>query len=377
VVAAPDVTRAGVALGLALLACAGPAWAQGPSATGVERRQSYPTTPPPEEGVPLFDVSAALRGGVQWIVNPPRARDDVFGFGALDVVLTLRPTPDITLLVDVEALGGPGPDQALGTLSRLNQEAERLEGREARAFLREAWVRMQWLDGTVRFNVGKLDPGHYFDRNFFAEDETRQFLDAALLANPLLKAPPNGPGTSLRISQGDWRYAFGVHAPGDFDDDLSGLPYFIAELGRRNIFPLKGHYRWWARVTSVADRRDDITWATGLSIDQRVTDNTGLFLRASLARSEGESLTAHAWSAGVQHTPTWLGRPRDLTGIGYSFQHESPGREHAAEAYYNVALATWCTVIANVQWIFSGPNQVTGGRNRDVIVPGVRMLLLY
>jgi len=30
-----------------------------------------------------------------------------------------------------------------------------------------------------------------------------------------------------------------------------------------------------------------------------------------------------------------------------------------------------------VEWIVSGPNQVSGRRNRDVILPGLRMLLLY
>jgi len=31
-----------------------------------------------------------------------------------------------------------------------------------------------------------------------------------------------------------------------------------------------------------------------------------------------------------------------------------------AEAYYNVSLADCCAIIANVQWILSGPNQVSG-----------------
>jgi hypothetical protein len=33
-------------------------------------------------------------------------------------------------------------------------------------------------------------------------------------------------------------------------------------------------------------------------------------------------------------------------------------------------VAICCAVIASVQWIFSGPNEVTGGRNRDVVMPG-------
>ena len=186
---------------------------------GLERRQTLPPTPPIP---PILEVSGALRGGAQWVLNPPRARDDVFGFGALDAVVVLRPTPNVTLLADVETIVGPGPDAALGSLSRVNEESERLFGDDTRVFLREAWIRLQSSDASIRLNVGKLDVQHYFDRNFFAEDETRQFLNAALVGNPLLAPPPNGPGASLRISRGDWRYAVGVHAPGDVDDDLSG-----------------------------------------------------------------------------------------------------------------------------------------------------------
>src|SRR2546430_13788686 len=309
---------------------------ESPARAGLERRQ---TLPPPGPIPPAFSVNGALRGGVQWIVNPARAKDDVFGFGAFDLVLIGRPTPNVTLLADVEAIAGPGPDAALGSLSLLNAETTRLSGDDPKVFLREAWIRLQSDDASTRFTVGKLAVPHYFDRNFFAEDETRQFLNAALVGNPLLGQPRNGPGTSLRISQGDWRYAFGVHAPGDVDDDLSGLPYLIAELGRRHIFALAGHYRWWARVGSVPERRDDVTWGTGISVDQLVAAGTGVFVRAGLARREGESLTSHAWSAGGQHTPSWLRRAEDLMGGGCSIVCQPQGRGHVAEGYYNVSLA--------------------------------------
>ena len=363
---------------LVLLASCGVAWAQaeGPDPLNLERRQQTILTPLPDLGAWKLSIGTTMRGGVQWIVDPGRARDDVFGFGAIDAVVTARPTRGITLFVDLEALAGPGPDQVLGTLSRVNADADRTEGRLTRLLLREAWVRVQSPDESIRFNVGKLDVAHYFDRNFFAQDETRQFLNGALVANPMLRPPPNGPGASIRISRGDWRYALGVHAPDAIDGDLSGLPYAIGELGRRNPLALEGHYRWWARVGSVPERPDDVTWGTGVSIDQLVTENTGVFLRAGLSRSGGESLTSYAWSMGVQHTPDWLGRRQDLVGLGYSFQHESAGREGAAEVYYNFSVAECCQLIANVEWI-NGPEQARGRRHRDVVVPGLRALILF
>src|ERR1051326_3916754 len=107
---------------LACLLCALPPAALAQELEG-ERRRATVIKPP---AAPEFPVSIdfALRGGAQWIVDPPRAKDDVFAFGALDVVVTAQPTPNVRLLLDLEALGGPGPDQALGTLSPVNADAD-------------------------------------------------------------------------------------------------------------------------------------------------------------------------------------------------------------------------------------------------------------
>lgn len=95
------------------------------------------------------------------------------------------------------------------------------------------------------------------------------------------------------------------------------------------------------------------------------------------SRSLGEDLTSHAWSTGLQLTPAWLGRAKDAYGLGYSEQREPRGRERMAETYYRLALGGGLSVIANVQWVVSGPNQVSGGVNRNVVVPGLRALWLF
>jgi hypothetical protein len=341
----------------------------------VERRQA--TIPRAETPTELFAIHGGLLGTVQGIATAGKRERSVFGAGSLDVNVVVRPLDSVRLFLDVEGLAGPGPDERLGTLSRLHTDADRLEGRQRRLVIRELFARISWLDEHVRFSIGKLDPGHYFDRNFFAEDETTQFLDTALLNSPTLRPPPNGPGAAVRVSVGDWRYALGVQAPDDVDGDLSGLPFVIGELGHRNVFALPGHYRWWTRVGSVPDARERVTWGTGVSIDQLVTPEVGVFLRAGLSRSEGEAATEGSWSGGVQVTPRWIGRPRDRLGLGYSAQREAAGREELVETYYTAALADWLLLATNVQWLVTGPNAVRGGRNRNVVVPGLRALFLF
>jgi hypothetical protein len=365
----------------ALLLAIGPAPALGaqesrlPPAGGIDTEDRTASAPKPVEG--LLSLSGAFMGGLQWIANSDVAQGSVFGASSLELTLTARPTDSFLIFLDVEGLLGPGPDQKLGTLSRLNKKSEDLEGKEHALRLMKLIFRPSWLEERVRLSAGKLDVEDYFDRNAFAEDEEEQFLNAALLTSPMLKAPSNGPGMALRVNVGEWRYAFGVHGLEDVDGDLSGVPFMIGEAGRRNVFALEGHYRLWARVASVLEDRDRVTWGTGVSIDQLLTANIGVFFRAGVSRSQGESLTSYAWSAGVQVTPTWPGRGNDAIGIGFSEQREPAGRERVAEAYYRLELAEQFSVIANVQWVLSGPNTVTGATNRNVVVPGVRAVVSF
>jgi len=159
---------------------AAPSAAEPPSAAAtrndLERRQAAI----PKPTLDRFSINGALLGTVQWIVNSNAARGSVFGAGSLDLNVTVRPSESVRFVLDVEGLAGPGPDQKLGWLSRLHNDAERLEGAETRLLVRKLFLRLSWLNEHVRFSIGKVDVGDYFDRNFFAEDETTRFLDAAL-----------------------------------------------------------------------------------------------------------------------------------------------------------------------------------------------------
>ena len=77
-----------------------------------------------------------------------------------------------------------------------------------------------------------------------------------------------------------------------------------------------------------------------------------------------------------QLTPTCSIAER-CAGAGYSDQRGPDGRERVVEAYYRFAMAEWLSFNANVQWVVSGPNTVTGGTNRNVVIPGLRALLSF
>ena len=100
-------------------------------------------------------------------------------------------------------------------------------------------------------------------------------------------------------------------------------------------------------------------------------------MRGGVNQIEGTSKTFFAASGGLRWAGPLWNRPRDRMGVGYSYQRDVPGNEQVAEIYYNVFLSDHFAVIGNVEWLIHGPNQVTGGTNNNVVIPGVRVLAVF
>jgi len=321
-------------------------------------------------------IGGSARGGIQQVINGRDGQNKLFGEGSLDLILLYRPMVRTTLFVDLEAIAGPGPDRKLGSLSRVNADAETLGGQDEKLTAREVWLGLRFINDRLDFFLGKLDPTNYFDRNAFANDETSQFLNAALVNNPMLKQPPNGPGGVVRWDAGrDLGFSLGAHAPNDLGKDLAGGPYVIGEIDFHSARFIDGNYRLWARASTLPTDHRRQTWGAGVSLDQLLTPQLGVFARAGFSKTEGVSQTSYAASTGLRwKAPLW-DRPKDRLGVGYSFHREALGDEHLAEAYYNLFLTDRLSVIGNVEWLVSGPNQVTGKQNHDVVIPGVRTVV--
>ncbi len=321
-------------------------------------------------------VGGSARGIAQQILNGREGQNNLYGSGAIDLTFLARPMARTRFFADFEAIAGPGPDRVLGSLSRLNADVETLGGADEKLTIREAWLGFQLLDDRLDIFVGKLDPTNYFDRNAFANDETMQFLNAALVNNPMLKQPLNGPGVVTRWDAGrDLGFSLGANGSNDFNQNLWNGPFVIGEIDYHSARLLDGNYRLWARVGRLPDDRDRQTWGMGVSLDQLLTPRLGVFARAGFSQAEGVSQTSYAASTGLRLTSPWWSRPRDRLGLGYSFQSEPVGNEHLVEVYYNLFLTDRLSFIGNVEWLISGPNQITGGMNNNVVIPGVRAVV--
>ena len=307
----------------------------------------------------------------------------------------------------VEGSWSDGLDaSSIGSFFGVNDDA----GGDEAVMLSEAWYEQRWLDGRVLLRVGKVDlTGTVlchncpvaFDGSMYANDETAQFLNGALVNNPTIPFPDNGLGAMLYTEPLDGFYmsAGAADAQGDaretgFRTAFHGPDHFfgIFEMGvAGRLCGMDGAYRvgfWYdprpkERLTG-GTKRDDM--GLYLSCDQMVfkevaddpedTQGLGLFARWGYAHSDVAEIT-HFWSAGGQYQGMLPGRDDDVLGVGVaqgrlSGHARSAGRdahETAVEVYYNAKVCGWLNITGDVQYVLNpGADRAVG----DAVVIGIR-----
>ena len=235
----------------------------------------------------------------------------------------------------------------------------------------ELWYEQAMFDDTFRVRVGKMDlTGGFqhrgcpvaFDCSAYANDETTQFLNSALVNNPTIPFPEYGLGVAVHYSPAESWYVSAAVADDQADVRETGFrttfhdeDYFfgIAEVGfRPNLFNKDGTYRFmlWYDPQDKAfldgssrTERDDIGFA--MSFDQQLTDKITGFFRYGWADdkvNEEEDFI----SFGAQIKGPSEARPDDIFAVGYAHGVRSTdglstgdAREiDLIEAYYRVIV---------------------------------------
>jgi porin len=276
----------------------------------------------------------------------------------------------------------------------------------------EVWYEQAMFDETLRLRFGKLDIGGgfecrgcpvSFDGSAYANDETAQFLNSALVNNPQIPMPDVGLGAVLYWNPIEWWYASIGAADAQADGRETGFrttfgneDYFFvaAETGVAPVLdngkgPMPGAYRIgvWndaqdkERFSDGVVEKDDV--GVYISADQMVykenageedSQGLGVFTRYGMANKKVNDI-ADFWSLGMQYQGIFEGRDDDVLGIGYAkgiFSDEAgyaDAHESIVEIYYNAAVAPWLSLSPSVQFVDN-----PGGDNAvdDAVVVGVR-----
>jgi len=285
--------------------------------------------------------------------------------------------------------------------------------------LSEFWYQQSLLEDTLFVRLGKMDiTGGFqcsgcpvsFDCNRFANDETSQFLNSALVNNPAIPFPDYGIGAAVHYTPVEGWYLTGAAADAQADWRETGFntafhdeDYFIymAETGitpilRNGSQELQGAYRvgfWYDPQPKANSDESDKTWRDDngayLSFDQMMTrendqDEQGLgtFFRYGYAPSKTNDMPQF-WSAGFQYQGLFDGRDEDVLGIGYARGYFSNAAnktypsdyESAAEVYYNIYMNEWMHLTPSLQYVANPTSD--GDARKDAVIIGLRAQITF
>lgn len=322
--------------------------------------------------------------------------------------------PGGTFYVSAEGSWSDGLDaSSIGSLFGVNADAGGYRG----ADVSQAYWEQSLMNGRLQFRIGKLDlTGGFecrgcpvaFDASAYANDETSQFLNAALVNNPTIPFPDSGLGAAVFLMPTEYWYLSAGAADAQADVRETGFntafhdeDYFFAIFETGAVVdmpsltgPTPAMYRigfWYdpqpkQRHHGRSVKRDDTGFY--LSADQMVlkenadpndSQGLGMFIRYGLADSDVSDIKCF-YSAGVQYKGLVPTRDDDVLGIGFAkgrlVRDAGFAKEHESvlEVYYNVHVMPWVSISPSLQYIWN-PGGADGVGN--AFVAGIRVQMSF
>lgn len=314
-------------------------------------------------------------------------------------------------LLHIEPGNGSAAESRLNLFSNVNRDSNETNSNMK---VTELWYEHNLFNKQFTVTAGKIDPENYLDQNVYAHDETTQFLGRIFRSSPAVEWPnDNTLGASIAIAPEVMSYlvlsASYLNANDSWSDVFS-KPFASAQL---TFTPAKvfgydekmwgGNYRiyWWyngldhqkyvAQGESPADDAKNKNTGFGLSFDQMITDNFGVFTRFAWQRPDivtvSESMDSApveaAWSAGIQINGKLWKREDDVLACAVGQAIPSKACKDAGnggapeghfEAYYKIKVTKNLALSPDIQYIWNphGIDQSYQGYEHSIFVYGMR-----
>ncbi len=262
------------------------------------------------------------------------------------------------------------------TLGNINQLGSDTTNRHVQVF--SLFYQQQFLDGQLFAAFGKSEPEAWIDQNSYAGDEFGQFVDQALVADPVLD---NEDEQMPMVAMGG-EIADGLQAQAvvlassqggekdEFDRPLE-TPFVGAQLSwTTETFGLRGTYRL---VGFTATYQHDKLqgdgkkpgYSAGINVEQQLTETIAVFGRAYWHDEEVYTIP-WAFSCGVSADGLIPGRDDDVLGLGAAFLVSddvvnSGGTETHLEMYYKLAIGEHLFLTPDARYVLNP--QGNGGNN--------------
>ena len=372
---------------------------------GIEGRDEQLKQASEEGSTALFDLRDdnspfSISGGVTGVVqgtsgnkNATSGTTDKSSFAStFDLSLNTRLSENQRFIVDLEAGHGNGVNGSVNASATPNFDPyNTTTASQTNVTISAMYYEGSYHDGALVVSLGKLNPQGYYDENNFANDETAQFLSSMFVmsSGTIFTDATDYYAPSLTIQYGvnDYLDVSLVGVSNNYDDLFSGS-YGVAQI---NIKPQlladrEGNYRFYVHhdkrvYRNINTSADESQTSFGLSFDQELTGEIGVFARAAWQDKNvtGGIDVSSAYSGGINLKGSLWGRDGDEVGIAYgtlnynnrvaAFANQS--NENHFEIYYNAEILPQVHLSPDIQYIqnVTADNGVT---YRDVTVYGVR-----
>lgn len=291
---------------------------------------------------------------------------------------------------------GWAADNALNTVSPfrlapwaadLEDDVENING-SSRDYLLQAWYRHSLQlpgENSIAGTFGIIDSTAYLDQNAYADDEYTQFMNEVFVDAANYHLPSYDTGVALEgrfgpfslnavgmnINENDEGYNYnfwGVQAgwhpefaigTGNYRVSIAGTSSAFlspSRLGTPNPDPEAEQDLVLVRGEVLAEvpgvRQSLLSW--GLSFDQAVSENLGIFLRLGWQETDAAVDYEALYSGGLNITGNAWGRPSDTLGLGYAYLeggNTDVNRTNVFEGYYRASLNDYFAITADIQYM--------------------------
>ncbi|MCC7210215.1 MAG: hypothetical protein E3K40_04130 [Candidatus Brocadia sp.] len=307
-----------------------------------------------EERAKQVLLGASGTGIFQQIMSSD-VKEEGFASGSFDLIFLTQPLLNTTFFIDIEAIGGNGPDEVIGSFAGLNADSGSYQDDDGldRLAVREVWLGSELFDKRLSLVAGKIDLGNYFDSNALANDETSQFITGAFVNGATFEPPDPGPGlVAFFDTKKGLKIGLGLQSNDDSGLSITDELYATTEISytTNKLFGREGTYRIWGRINGDNDDNKGV----GVSIDQEVTNRVALFARYGANENDPEETEfASAWSAGMRMSVPFMKRFEDEIAIAFGQIDKAGGDyESSTELYYKVDINEHLALSPHLQAIF-------------------------
>lgn len=315
-----------------------------------------------------------FNGSTTSILQGAKNTDDwrYYATGSFDIFAHTSFGKGSLFFINMEAIGGDGPDQHFNTLSGINGDAGNTQSSDSvdRLTVLEAWGEFTMFKESVTITAGKIDLTNYFDNNASANDETMQFLSGSFINSSAFTVPSNSPGVRFRTTLANrYHIQFAMasidNAGADIFDDL----YKIASLGW--TFAPGSDFESNIRIYGYQHPHTDNSYGWGVSFNKVLFGSYNIFGRYGQNESEFSEIWGikSSWSAGTRFVETIA---QQTLAIGIAYGENTPiqaevENERLFEIYVRRQINNWVHLSPIFQYYWN-----INGTGQEIALAGIR-----